>query len=54
MKLPSKPVNLDLMETLDLFFRRAGYRQNASYRKMKRIFVEDFSFTNSVLLIFGT
>jgi hypothetical protein len=30
--VPSKPLTLDLMETLDLFFRRACYHQNASYR----------------------
>jgi hypothetical protein len=35
-KVPSKPLTLDLMETLDLFFRRACYHCNASYRKMKR------------------
>ncbi len=35
--VPSRPLILDLMETLDLFFRRACYRWNASYRKMKRI-----------------
>jgi hypothetical protein len=36
-ELPSKPLTLDHMETLDLFFRRACYHQKASYRKMKRI-----------------
>ncbi len=39
--VPSKPLTLDLMETLDFFFRRAYHHRNASYRKMKRIkFVE--------------
>jgi hypothetical protein len=33
--VPSKLLTLDLMETLDLFFRRAGYHQNASHRNMK-------------------
>ncbi len=37
MWLPSKPLTLDLMETLDLFFRRACYHWNASYIKRKRI-----------------
>jgi hypothetical protein len=50
--VPSKPLTLDLMETLDLFFRRACYHWNAAYRKMKRIkVVETFSSTNSVLFI---
>jgi hypothetical protein len=31
--VPSKPITLDLMETLGLFFRRACYHWNASYRK---------------------
>ncbi len=35
--VPSKPLTLDLMKTLDHFFRRACYHWNASYRKMKRI-----------------
>jgi hypothetical protein len=35
--LPSKPLTLDLMKTLDLFFRKACYHQNASYKKIKRI-----------------
>ncbi len=35
--LPSKPLTVDLKETLDLFFRRACYHWNASYRKLKRI-----------------
>jgi hypothetical protein len=34
--IPSKPLTLDLMETLNLFFRKASYHRNASYRKMKR------------------
>ncbi len=33
----SKTLTLDFIETLDLFFRRVCYHQNASYRKMKRI-----------------
>jgi hypothetical protein len=36
-QVPSKPLTLDLMETLDLFFRRACYHWNASYRKVKRV-----------------
>jgi hypothetical protein len=36
-KVPSKLLTLDLMETLDFFFRKAYYYQNASYRNMKRI-----------------
>ncbi len=35
--LPSKPLTLDLMETLNLVFRTAWYHWNASYREMKRI-----------------
>jgi hypothetical protein len=35
--LPSKTLTLDLMESLDLVFRRACYHQNASNRKMKRL-----------------
>ncbi len=35
--IPSKPRTLDLIETLDLFFRRACYHRNAFYRKMKTI-----------------
>ncbi len=35
--VPSKPLTLDLMETLDLIFRRAFYHWSTSYRKMKRI-----------------
>jgi hypothetical protein len=35
--LPSQPLTLNLMETLDLFFRRAFYCRNASYPKIKRI-----------------
>ncbi len=37
VELPSKPLSLDLMETLDLFFRRACYHWNTFYIKMKRI-----------------
>ncbi len=36
-KIPSKPLTLDLMETLDLIFRRASYHWKTSYRKMKRL-----------------
>ncbi len=39
--IPSKPLTLDLMETLDLFFRRACYHWNVSHRKIKRIKVVD-------------
>jgi hypothetical protein len=35
LSIPSKP------PTLDLFFRRACYNQNASYGKMTRIKVEE-------------
>ncbi len=31
--IPSKPLTMNLVETLDLFFRRACYYQNVSYRK---------------------
>jgi hypothetical protein len=34
--IPSKPLTLDLMETLDFFFRRACYHRNASYRKKRK------------------
>ncbi len=40
-KLPSKPLTLDLMQTLDLFFTRVCYYQIASYRQMNRIKVVD-------------
>jgi hypothetical protein len=51
--IPSKPLTFDLIETLDLFFRRACYHWNVSYRKMKRIrVVENVRSTNSVLFIF--
>jgi hypothetical protein len=33
----SKPLTLDFVETLGLFFRWACYHQNTSYRKRKRI-----------------
>ncbi len=35
--VPSKPLTLDLMETLDLFFRKGLPSLNAFYRNMKRI-----------------
>jgi hypothetical protein len=37
----SKPLTLDLTETLDLLFRRTCFYQNASYRKMNGIKVVD-------------
>jgi hypothetical protein len=39
--IPSKPLIPDLVETLNLFFCRAWYHQNASYRKMNGIKVVD-------------
>ncbi len=39
--LPSTSLILDLMESLNLFFRRACYYQNSSYRKMNEIKVVD-------------
>jgi hypothetical protein len=37
LNVTSIPLTLDLMETLDLFSRRACYHRNVSYIKMKRI-----------------
>jgi hypothetical protein len=50
INIPPKPL------TLDLFFRGACYHRNASYRKMKRKkkLRKNYTFTNSVLFIFGT
>ncbi len=57
--LPSKPLTLDLMETMDLIFffsDRACYYQNAPNRKMNEIKVVDKLSICKVgsVLIFGT
>jgi hypothetical protein len=56
LHVPSKPLTLNLMETLDLSFRKGLVSLiNESYRKMKRIkVVENFRSTNLVLFIFCT
>jgi hypothetical protein len=54
VKIPSKPLTLDLVKILDFVSRCVCYHQNAPYRKMKKMKGKNFLIANSVLFIFGT